>query len=36
MADAHRYHQLGNSVTVPLIERIAERLAEQLEHIPDK
>ena len=36
MADAHRYHQLGNSVTVPLIARIAERLAEQLEHISDK
>ena len=34
MADAHRYHQLGNSVTVPLIERIAERLAKQLEHFP--
>jgi DNA (cytosine-5)-methyltransferase 1 len=36
MADAHRYHQLGNSVTVPLIERIAKSLVEQLEHIPDK
>jgi DNA (cytosine-5)-methyltransferase 1 len=35
MADAHRYHQLGNSVTVPLIERIAKSLVEQLEHIPD-
>jgi DNA (cytosine-5)-methyltransferase 1 len=36
MADSHRYHQLGNSVTVPLIAHIAKSLAEQLEHIPDK
>ena len=26
MADAHLYHQFGNSVTVPLIARIAERI----------
>jgi DNA (cytosine-5)-methyltransferase 1 len=28
MADAHLYHQFGNSVTVPLIARIAEKIAE--------
>jgi DNA (cytosine-5)-methyltransferase 1 len=28
MADAHLYHQFGNSVTVPLISRIAEKIAE--------
>jgi DNA (cytosine-5)-methyltransferase 1 len=28
MADVHLYHQFGNSVTVPLIERIARRIAE--------
>jgi DNA (cytosine-5)-methyltransferase 1 len=27
MADAHLYHQFGNSVTVPLIARIAENIA---------
>lgn len=27
MADAHLYHQFGNSVTVPLITRIAEQIA---------
>ena len=28
IADAHLYHQFGNSVTVPLIERIARGIAE--------
>ena len=30
MADSHLYHQFGNSVTVPLIERIAQNLASVL------
>jgi DNA (cytosine-5)-methyltransferase 1 len=30
MADAHLYHQFGNSVTVPLIERIAKNIASVL------
>ena len=30
MADSHLYHQFGNSVTVPLIERIAKNLASAL------
>jgi len=30
MADSHLYHQFGNSVTVPLIERIAQNLASAL------
>jgi DNA (cytosine-5)-methyltransferase 1 len=27
MADSHLYHQFGNSVTVPLIERLAKEIA---------
>ena len=30
MADSHLYHQFGNSVTVPLIERLAEEMARVL------
>ncbi len=30
MADAHLYHQFGNSVTVPLIEKIAKELVRHL------
>lgn len=30
MADVHLYHQFGNSVTVPLIERIAKNIAKVL------
>jgi DNA (cytosine-5)-methyltransferase 1 len=30
MADSHLYHQFGNSVTVPLIERIAKNIASVL------
>ncbi len=32
MADVHLYHQFGNSVTVPLIERIAKQIAEVIAH----
>ena len=30
MADAHLYHQFGNSVTVPLIQRIAKEISKSL------
>ena len=30
MADVHLYHQFGNSVTVPLIQRIANNIASAL------
>jgi DNA (cytosine-5)-methyltransferase 1 len=30
MADVHLYHQFGNSVTVPLIQRIAENIVSAL------
>jgi len=30
LADSHLYHQFGNSVTVPLIQRIAEQIKEAL------
>jgi DNA (cytosine-5)-methyltransferase 1 len=30
MADVHLYHQFGNSVTVPLIRRIAKNLVDAL------
>jgi DNA (cytosine-5)-methyltransferase 1 len=33
MADAHLYHQFGNSVTVPLIHRIAEEISQTLKAI---
>lgn len=33
MADAHLYHQFGNSVTVPLIRRIAEEISKTLNAI---
>jgi DNA (cytosine-5)-methyltransferase 1 len=31
MADSHLYHQFGNSVTVPLIARVAKTIAKALE-----
>ena len=31
MADVHLYHQFGNSVTVPLITRLAKTIAKALE-----
>jgi site-specific DNA-cytosine methylase len=30
MADSHLYHQFGNSVTVPLIARIAKNIVKAL------
>ena len=32
MSDSHLYHQFGNSVTVPLIQRIAKQVTKVLEH----
>ncbi|MDR2356140.1 MAG: DNA cytosine methyltransferase [Clostridiales Family XIII bacterium] len=31
LADAHLYKQLGNSVTIPVIRAIAEKIKEALE-----
>lgn len=32
MADMHLYHQIGNGVTVPLIEKIAREIARHISH----